>query len=580
MDYLLWPEPYSIHYDKGSFTIPETWVSSFKTISFDFIAPDFLELRLNKHFEPEEYKLRVANSVVMIEAGSPLGRLQALRTFKQLMSQKNEDSEIHCLSIHDKPLIERRAYLFDANYQRFPKLSYMRDFLNSLAEIKYNEFHFHFEIYPPINEKLEQNKYDYYNLAELSDLCQSLGMKFVLNFNILGQHRDIGENPLALPESIIHNENTGGSVGELDLNAPKLYPYLQSHFENYFDKINSHWNLNSYPDIDSVVEFSGKTYYNCFDFLFNLIAKKDRDIYFSANFIGQYPELYPLVEQYNIILLDMLESEKQNQAMKGIYAKETRPRIYVSTSTFSMNSLLGRQEIASHFIDQLAEKINIEKPHGILLTDFRGFWDNHLTAYSISPIWEFIQVGWAGKKNSAQARSAIALLFFHFSKADINAHIAHVFELLDMAPVRIEKKLKINIFDYLKQEIKEKRQNHESSQRKITILSHSEIEAIRAKNTEIESVFRYTDTYFKQNLLEELILQVRFTLILFSIVRLPFLDADYSPEMIVKIQSELENDINGILIEMKTLWSTTYLDDTTKLLHMFRKKFMGLLYPE
>ncbi len=86
----------------------------------------------------EEYKLDVNSDGVLISYSTEEGRFRALSTLYQLIMSEGE--QLSYISILDKPDFERRGYMLDISRHRMPKIETIKQLVDILAILKYNEF--------------------------------------------------------------------------------------------------------------------------------------------------------------------------------------------------------------------------------------------------------------------------------------------------------------------------------------------------------------------------------------------------------------------------------------------------------
>lgn len=151
----IFPEPNAIEYKRGILSIPEiitiesTSLSAAESSLFAFIFPKsklnftsgdstFLSFTENQTFTTEEYKLSISTRGIVIEHNGLQGIRYALQSLRQLIN----GPVIPCVTISDKPAFGYRGVHLDCS-RHFFSLDEIKQFLNELAYLKYNTFHWH-----------------------------------------------------------------------------------------------------------------------------------------------------------------------------------------------------------------------------------------------------------------------------------------------------------------------------------------------------------------------------------------------------------------------------------------------------
>lgn len=100
----------------------------------------FLNIKKVKDLSEQEYILEITNKKITISASFDEGVINAIKTLIQILNQSKE--KIECLTIKDKPLLERRGFMLDVA-RHFSTKDELFKILEAASIYKYNVFHFH-----------------------------------------------------------------------------------------------------------------------------------------------------------------------------------------------------------------------------------------------------------------------------------------------------------------------------------------------------------------------------------------------------------------------------------------------------
>lgn len=95
----------------------------------------------SKTTEKESYELRAGPSAIEI-TGDDAGMFYGLQTLFQLIMAKDQELEVPCLDIRDKPRYAYRGIMQDVGYHIYP-VSFIKSQIEMLAKYKMNVYHWH-----------------------------------------------------------------------------------------------------------------------------------------------------------------------------------------------------------------------------------------------------------------------------------------------------------------------------------------------------------------------------------------------------------------------------------------------------
>lgn len=156
--------PYPNHYDQqeGYFEIPNEITISAESGEFSSLIPEFVEtiegfsiqaketerngsIQLARNtlcYNPEEYRLTVSPTGIIVEAGCANGCFYGLQSVFQLINSAGAGGSIPCAVIRDAPRYEWRGLMLDES-RHFMGKSEVKKLLDFMALHKLNKFHWH-----------------------------------------------------------------------------------------------------------------------------------------------------------------------------------------------------------------------------------------------------------------------------------------------------------------------------------------------------------------------------------------------------------------------------------------------------
>ncbi len=236
-------------------TLPETVKINFGKLenSFDFFLKDWLNfceaksnaditLKFNKDIKKQGYKLTVGEKIV-IEYSEPCGAFYAFTTLKQLVMSEGGLTEI---VIEDWPEIENRGIMFDVSRGRATKMELIKDLVDLMAFLKYNQFQLYFDAivfeYPGLEEFTKGHTcYTAEELKELKAYCDERFIELVPNQNSFGHMEKWIKKEKLSHLAIVKDDGTigdtlnpldEGSIELVDKIFGSLLPFFDSEFIN------------------------------------------------------------------------------------------------------------------------------------------------------------------------------------------------------------------------------------------------------------------------------------------------------------------------------------------------------------
>ena len=333
----------------------------------------------NAELDEEEYEIEVDETSVIITASQPVGVFRALSTLKQIYKQCGE---FLCLKIYDKPDIKCRQAQFDFRH-RIPKLQELKDIVQTLADMKYNEYRLYFESFGFYYGNFPQ----YYGnervlmpmeIKELDEFCRERYVKLVpfqACFGHMGKwlrHDDIKD--FGIPE-----EGGGSSLNPLDPRSIELVEKIFDCFLPYFSSDKVHIGFDEVGELGQgktkevadvigvdglFVEFLNKVN----DLVNNKYGKK---VIFAADMLYSYPDIWDKVPQNAIVDLWGYNAYEKYYDKYAPLIDSHNKEFYISCGTFNWCTFTGGTENALYNIKHAAYTINnFKNATGIQVTDW------------------------------------------------------------------------------------------------------------------------------------------------------------------------------------------------------------------
>jgi len=168
---------------------------------------------------PQAFCMVNDESGIILRSGGPAGLLYAL-----LFLAETWDGGLEAGTVADWPEIPNRCVLLDISRARVPRLSFLREFVDLIASLRFNQLTFNLEhvLLPPGMDPMEDEVITTAELAALNSHCRDRGVEYIPFQQSLGH----------LP---FHRAITGThrghhcAVGELQTSDTHLIPYGNGH---------------------------------------------------------------------------------------------------------------------------------------------------------------------------------------------------------------------------------------------------------------------------------------------------------------------------------------------------------------
>ncbi len=232
------------------FLLPETVKIDFGALQndFSFFLKDWLNfekvgknadivLVYNKSIKPQGYALKIDEKIV-IEYSEACGAFYAFTTLKQL---KLGEQGLIKIEVEDWPEIENRGIMFDVSQGRATTLKLLKDMIDLMAFLKYNQFQLYFDAivfeYPGLEEFTKGHTcYTVEEIKELKAYCAERFIELVPNQNSFGHMGKWVKKEKLSHLAIVKDDGTlGATLNPLDEGSIELVDKIFGALLPFFD---------------------------------------------------------------------------------------------------------------------------------------------------------------------------------------------------------------------------------------------------------------------------------------------------------------------------------------------------------
>lgn len=353
----------------------------------------------------EEYILEISPDGVKISYADEDGKFRALTSLYQLSVTEGE--RIPCMTVEDKPDFSRRGYMLDISRCRMPKPETIKDLIDSLALLKYNEFQLYMESFcfkypllPHVTEGIDCLTPE--DIAELDAYCAERHIDLVPNQNCLGhmgkwlareeyKHLGVGAgiektgtiNPL-LPES----KKLVDDIFE------SLLPHFRAGYVNV--GLDEAYGLGKH-ELKEICEERGIDGF-FMDYLNDInerVGKKyGKRIQFWADMIINYPDSFKRIPKGAIAMewgYELIQSQLMSEHCAAL--REKGADFYVCPSCNTHFTFTGRFDVTSFNLRTAGEVGRKYGAMGYLVTDWGMGYEGH----PHFGVWSFIPAALGGQ---------------------------------------------------------------------------------------------------------------------------------------------------------------------------------------
>ncbi len=328
----------------------------------------------------ESYTLTISESGIAVTYSDLEAAFRACSTLKQILAQT--EGEIPCLHIEDSPAIKTRGYMLDISRGRLPKLSTLKELVDQLADLRYNQFQLYIEsrvyAYKGLEEYLVgQDVLTCEEIQELDAYCKERFIDLVPNQNSLGHMQPW----LCLPE-LAHlgiRREDGAETTTMDPLDPGSIALVERIYDGMMDAYTSGlmnigmdepFELGMGQTREACEKYGVGTVYT--DYLNKVIAltkRHGKTPMFWDDVVIKHPEQLERIDKDAIFLDWGYETEKlvERRCRK---LSELGLRFYVCPGSSAWCSFTGRSMNAVRNITTYAELAKTFGAEGFLMTEW------------------------------------------------------------------------------------------------------------------------------------------------------------------------------------------------------------------
>ena len=405
---ILFPQPQRLTFSDGAYSLPirdeyKALVSFFHCVQDGIPGVRLLEKPL---LQKEEYILEIGGEGVSLSFSCREGLFRAVTSLHQILFRTQ--GTLPYLRIEDHPALPRRGYMLDISRGRKPRVETIKDMIDFLAALKYNEFQLYMEggcfkyaAYP--KETADFDCLTPEDIEELDAYCRERFIDLVPNQNSFGHMYSWLSKPEFHHLGLFEGDETPSTLNPL---LPEsfdfvcnLYASLLPHFSSEYVNIglDEAYGLGKYQ-IEEYCREKGKdvVFMEWLNKLSDHIRKTyGKKVMFWADMIYNYPQSYHLVPKAAVALewgYELIQS--QRMTAHCIAYRDAGVRYYVCPSTNTHGSLAGRMDVTTFNIRTCAELATEYGAEGLLITDWGDGGHAQSWVWSMNPIALAGQYGW------------------------------------------------------------------------------------------------------------------------------------------------------------------------------------------
>lgn len=360
-------------------------------------SPRRIELCLDgRSGHPREgYALTVEPELVRVVASKGVGLNHGLRTLLQLFrsaSAEPDASAVPAFAIEDSPVFERRGVMLDVSRDRVPRMDYLFQLVERLAEWKLNELQLYFEhafayrTHEPVWRGVDPFTHD--EIRALDSHCRLHGIELVPNQQSFGhlhhwlkhpEYRHLAEVPEGIVHPFLGAGETHAEPFSLCPTDPRSLEFLGGLYDELLPCFSSReFNVGLDETIDlgpgrsaaAIREKGvGRVYLDFLKSVNGLVSARGKRMQFWADILLNHPGLVPEVPKDAVAMLWGYEADHPFEEQTRTLADAGLP-FYVCPGTSSWQSIGGRLENMLANVHSAAKWGAARGAKGLLVTDW------------------------------------------------------------------------------------------------------------------------------------------------------------------------------------------------------------------
>ena len=328
----------------------------------------------------ESYTLTVSESGIAVTYSDLEAAYRACSTLKQILDQTA--GQIPCLYIEDSPAIKVRGYMLDISRGRLPKLPALKELVDQLADMRYNQFQLYIEsrvyAYKGLEEYLVgQDVLTCEEIRELDAYCKERFIDLVPNQNSLGHMQPWLCLPDFAPLGIRRDD--GAATTTMDPLDPGSIALVERIYDGMMDAYSSKlmnigmdepFELGMGQTKEACEKYGvGAVYTDYLNKVIALTKKYGKTPMFWDDVVIKHPEQLERIDKDAIFLDWGYETEKlvERRCRK---LSELGLRFYVCPGSSAWCSFTGRAMNAVRNITTYAELAKTFGAEGFLMTEW------------------------------------------------------------------------------------------------------------------------------------------------------------------------------------------------------------------
>lgn len=357
-------------------------------------------------FQKEEYQLLIRPDKISIIYSEEEGLFRAVTSLFQLIKKQGEN--LSCAYIYDCPNVKRRGYMLDISRKRMPTVETLKNLIDHLAELKYNEFQLYMESFCFKYKHFPEYTKDFecltpHDIKELDLYCRERFIDLVPNQNSFGHMKAWLEEEELRGLGISDGEEITGTLNPL---LPETIDFVDKLYDSLIPLFSSEYVNIGLDEADALGKFQteevcrkygrAKVFAEYFEKLNKLVNEKyGKKAMFWSDMVNRNEGGYELVPKNTIALewgYDLIQS--QLMAENCIKFKEHGIPFYVCPACMTHCSFTGRTDVMTFNIRTAGEIAQKYGADGYLLTDWGETGHTSFWIWSLVPSALGAQYAW------------------------------------------------------------------------------------------------------------------------------------------------------------------------------------------
>ena len=363
-----------------------------------------INVKQNFMLKKEEYTIEIDAEGIVVSVSTDEGLYRALTSLLQMIKKGN--GRVPFCEVQDFPILPHRGYMLDISRCRMPKVETIKQIIDYISALKYNEFQLYME-----GHVFKYKEFPEYtagfdcltpgDIEEIDRYCKERFIDFVPNQNSLG-HLGQWLDECEFSDLAVDGEGAGsGTINPLNPKSldfiDKLYSSVLPHYSSKYINVglDEAYGLAK-GQTEVYCEKHGK------DVLFmewlgkiaELAEKYGKQkVMFWSDMIYKFEKTYNMIPKDAILLewgYELIQSQRMTEHC--IKFKNAGLKYYVCPSCNTHYTFTGRMDVTTFNIRTAAEIAVEHGGEGLLLTDW-GNGDGHPHFW----VWSAVPIALAGQ---------------------------------------------------------------------------------------------------------------------------------------------------------------------------------------